>query len=45
MIVRPRPHWLHLLFVRRGSLLWRILPQQLTALAIALGVALAHGTL
>ncbi|MBP6901815.1 MAG: hypothetical protein KBC73_17090 [Burkholderiaceae bacterium] len=45
MIVRPRPHWLHLLFVRRGSLLGRILPQQLAVLAIAMAVAWAHGRL
>ena len=29
MIVRPRPHWLRLLFVWRGSVLPRILPQLL----------------
>lgn len=45
MILRPRPHWVHLLFVRRGSLLPRILPQMLFVIALAGGVALAHGHL
>ena len=45
MIVRPRPHWVHLLFVRRGSLLPRILPQQLFVLLLSCAVVLAHGQL
>ncbi|MCP5307743.1 bestrophin family protein [Cognatazoarcus halotolerans] len=45
MIIRPRPHWLHLLLVRRGSLLPRILPQQLFVLTLACAVAFAHGQL
>ena len=45
MIVRPRPHWLHLLFVRHGSVLGRILPQLLFTTALACAVVLAHGTL
>ncbi|WP_169197118.1 bestrophin family protein [Aromatoleum buckelii] len=45
MIVRPRPHWMHLLFVRRGSLVSRILPQQLFILALSCGVVLMHGQL
>lgn len=45
MIVRRRPHWLHLLFVRRGSLVARILPQQLFILALSCGVVLVHGHL
>lgn len=45
MILRPRPHWVHLLFVRRGSLLPRILPQMLFVIALAGAVALAHGHL
>lgn len=45
MILRPRPHWVHLLFVRRGSLLPRILPQMLFVIALAGVVALAHGYL
>lgn len=43
MIVRPRPHWLHLLFVRHGSILPQILPQLLWALAFAIVVTLLHG--
>ncbi len=45
MIVRRRPHWLHLLFVRRGSLVARILPQQLFIFALSCGVVLVHGHL
>lgn len=45
MILRPRPHWVRLLFVRRGSLLPRILPQLLFTIALACGVVLAHGQL
>ena len=45
MIVRPRPHWLHLLFVRRGSLVRQILSQQLFILAISLLVVAMHGQL
>lgn len=36
MIVRPRPHWLRILFVWRGSVLNKILPQ--LALTVALSV-------
>ncbi|WP_326534190.1 bestrophin family protein [Pseudorhodoferax sp.] len=43
MIVRPRPHWLHLLFVRHGSILPLILPQLLWALAFSIAVTLLHG--
>src|SRR5690606_32737733 len=45
VIVRPRPHWIHLLFVRRGSLLRRILPQQLFVLLLSCAVVVAHGQL
>lgn len=45
MIVRSRPHWLHLLFVRRGSLIQRILGQQLFILALSIGVVALHGQL
>jgi putative membrane protein len=45
VIVRPRPHWLRLLFVRRGSVLGRILPQLLFTAALACAVVFAHGTL
>ena len=43
VIVRPRPHWVHLLFVRRGSMVRQILAQQLFTVGFALLVALAHG--
>ncbi|MCK0507071.1 hypothetical protein GO606_009320 [Aromatoleum anaerobium] len=36
---------MHLLFVRRGSLVSRILPQQLFILALSCGVVLMHGQL
>lgn len=45
MIVRPRPHWLRLLFVWRGSVLPRILPQLLLVMGIAVAVVLSHGEL
>ncbi len=45
MIVRPRPHWIHLLFVRRGSLVRRILPQQLFVFLLSCAVVWAHGQL
>ena len=43
VIIRPRPHWVHLLFVRRGSLIQRILGQQLFIFALCCAVVLAHG--
>jgi len=45
VIVRPRPHWLHLLFVRRGSMVGRILTQQLFTFAFACAVVWSHGNL
>ncbi len=45
MIVRPRPHWLHLLFVRRGSMVRHIASQQLFTLAFACAVVWSHGRL
>lgn len=45
MIVRPRPHWIRLLFVRRGSLVHRIYGQQLFIFALSCGVVFAHGQL
>ncbi len=45
MIVRPRPHWLRLLFVRRGSLVGRILGQLLFIVALSIGVVALHGQL
>jgi ion channel-forming bestrophin family protein len=43
MILRPRPHWLRMLFVLRGSVVPVILPQLLFATAIATVVTLLHG--
>lgn len=43
MIVRPRPHWLRLLFVWHGSILPLILPQLLCTLAFAIVVTVLHG--
>ena len=45
MIVRPRPHWLHLLFVRHGSILYRIFPQLVFTTGLACVIVLAHGQL
>lgn len=45
MIVRPRPHWIHLLFVRRGSLVRRIFPQQMFILLVSCAVVWIHGSL
>lgn len=45
MIVRPRPHWIRLLFVRRGSLVHRIVGQQLFIFALSVAVVMAHGQL
>ncbi len=45
VIVRPRPHWLHLLFVRHGSIIYRIFPQLLFTTGLAGVVVLAHGQL
>jgi putative membrane protein len=45
VIVRPRPHWIRLLFARRGSLVHRILSQQLFIFALAVGVVVMHGSL
>ncbi|HJV24949.1 MAG TPA: bestrophin family ion channel [Aromatoleum sp.] len=45
MIVRPRPHWIRLLFVRRGSLVVRILQQQLFILLLSCAVVAFHGQL
>ncbi|MEN9355170.1 MAG: hypothetical protein RL318_2495 [Fibrobacterota bacterium] len=43
MILRPRPHWLRMLFVLRGSVVPVILPQLLFATAIATVVTVLHG--
>ncbi|MFT3782051.1 MAG: bestrophin family ion channel [Nibricoccus sp.] len=45
MIVRPRPHWLRMLFIWRGSVLPRIMPQLLFTTGLAVIVACTHGTL
>ena len=43
MIVRPRPHWLRMLFVWRGSILRDIAPQLLGMTAFAVVVTVLHG--
>lgn len=45
MIVRPRQHWLRMLFVWRGSVLARILPQLAAVTGLALLITLIHGQL
>lgn len=45
MIVRPRQHWLRMLFIWRGSVLPRILPQLATVTGIAVLVTVLHGEL
>ena len=45
MVVRPRQHWLRMLFIWRGSVLPRILPQLATVTGIALLVTVLHGEL
>lgn len=45
MIVRPRPHWLRLLFVRRGSLVHKIFTQQCLMFAWSAGIVYAHAHL
>src|ERR1700742_4105412 len=45
MIIRPRPHWLRMLFVWRGSVLPDIAPQLLATTVFAIGVTLLHGRL
>ena len=43
MIVRPRPHWLAILFVVRGSVLPSILPQLGLVTALAVAITASHG--
>jgi putative membrane protein len=43
MIIRPRPHWLRMLFVLRGSVLPAITPQLLVITAFATVVTVLHG--
>ena len=43
MIVRPRPNWIRLLFVWRGSILKHILPQLALALVLSIAVTALHG--
>jgi putative membrane protein len=45
VIIRPRPHWIRLLFVRRGSLIHRIFSQQLFIFSLSCAVVMAHGQL
>lgn len=43
MIIRPRPHWLAILFARRGSVLPSILPQLGLVTALATIITTSHG--
>ena len=45
MIVRPRPNWLRMLFVWRGSILKKILPQLGFTTALSIAVVIFHGEL
>lgn len=45
MIVRPRPNWLRMLFVWRGSVLNKILPQLGVTALVSLIVVIFHGEL
>jgi putative membrane protein len=45
MILRPHSHWLRMLFIWRGSVINRILPQLGVVTALAIAVTLTHGTL
>ncbi|MFT4045818.1 MAG: bestrophin family ion channel, partial [Solimonas sp.] len=45
MILRPRSHWLRMLFIWRGSVVYRILPQLGAVTALALAVTLTQGAL
>lgn len=45
MIVRPRPNWLRMLFVRRGSILNKVLPQLGVTTALSVLVVIFHGEL
>lgn len=43
MIIRPRPHWLAILFARRGSVLPSILPQLGLVTTLATIITASHG--
>lgn len=45
MIIRPRPHWLHLLVVRRGSMIRAIFSQQVFIFTLSCAVVALHGEL
>ncbi|MFG6079005.1 bestrophin family ion channel, partial [Erwinia sp. OPT-41] len=45
MIVRPRPNWLRMLFVWRGSVLIKILPQLGVTALVSRIVVIFHGEL
>ncbi|MBI3382064.1 MAG: hypothetical protein HY019_08675 [Aquabacterium sp.] len=45
MIVRPRPNWLRMLFVWRGSILNKILPQLVVTALVSVIVVIFHGEL
>ena len=43
MIIRPRQHWLRMLFIWRGSVLPRILPQLAAVTGLATLITIIHG--
>lgn len=45
MIVRSKLHWLHMLFVVRGSILYKIAPQLLATTIFAALVTILHGSI
>lgn len=45
MIIRPKVHWLRMLFVWKGSVLPTILNRLLIVLALSIGVVLTHGVI
>jgi putative membrane protein len=45
LIVRPRPNWLRMLFVWRGSILTKILPQLAFTFCLSVLVVIYHGEL
>ncbi|MBK0610079.1 hypothetical protein GZ056_27980, partial [Klebsiella pneumoniae] len=45
MIVRPKPNWLRMLFVWRGSVLSKIMPQLIFTTLLSILVVIFHGEL
>ncbi len=43
MIIRPRQHWLRMLFIWRGSVLPQIMPQLATVTGLAIVITIIHG--